>query len=87
MASFVLGHLMNGVVDCIETCSLSILGNTELILAGTSLCCGTLLEISLRIPYTLTQQLSKLRSVLSLFESIAFECLGDFGITLTVSLT
>ena len=56
MTGLVLGHLMNGVVDSIETSGLGILGNTELILAGTSLSSGALLKVRLGIPYALTQQ-------------------------------
>ena len=53
MTGLVLSHLVNGVVDSIETCSLSVLGNTELILTSTSLSSSTLLQIGLRIPYAL----------------------------------
>ena len=56
MTGLVLGHLMNGVVDSVETSGLGILGNTELILAGTSLSSGALLKVRLGIPYALTQQ-------------------------------
>ena len=67
MTGLVLGHLVNGVVDSIETSGLGVLGNTELILAGTSLSGSTLLQVRLRIPYALTQQLSKTAGVISLF--------------------
>ena len=87
MTSLVFRHLMHGVVDSIETGSLRILGDTELILASTSLGSSALLQIRLGIPYALTQQLSKLGSVLSLLECIALKRLGDLGITLTISLT
>ena len=59
MTSLVLGHLMHSVVDCIEASSLGVLGNTELILASTSLCSSALLQVGLGIPYDLAQQLSK----------------------------
>ena len=87
MTGLVLGHLMNGVVDSIETSGLGILGNTELILAGTSLSSGALLEIGLGVPYALTQQLSETRGVIGLLEGIALEGLGDLGIALTIGLT
>ena len=59
VTSLVLGHLMNGVVDSVETSSLGILGNTELVLAGTSLGSSALLQVGLGIPNNLTQQLSE----------------------------
>ena len=87
MTGLVLRHLVHGVVDSIEASHLRILGNTELILASTSLCSSALLQIRLCIPYALTQQLSKLGSMLSLLESVALESLGDLGITFAVGLT
>ena len=87
MTSLVLRHLMHSVVDRIEASHLCVLGNTELILASTSLGSSALLQIRLGIPYALAQQLSKLGSVLSLLECIALKRLGDLGITLTISLT
>ena len=59
MTSLVLCHLVNGVVDSVETGSLGVLGDTELILASTSLSSGALLQIRLGVPYDLAQQLSK----------------------------
>ena len=87
MTSLVLRHLMHSVVDRIEASHLCVLSDTELILASTSLGSSALLQIRLGIPYALTQQLSKLGSVLSLLECIALKRLGDLGITLTISLT
>ena len=87
MTGLVLCHLMHGVMNSIKASHLGILGDTELILASTSLCSSALLQIRLRIPYALTQQLSKLSSVLSLLESIALESLCDLRIALAVSLT
>ena len=60
MTGLVLGHLVNGIVDSIETSSLGILGDAELILASTSLSSSTLLQIGLGIPNALAQELSKL---------------------------
>ena len=87
MTGLVLGHFVYGVVDGIETGSLGVLGNTELILASTSLGSSTLLKIGLGVPYNLAQQLSETRGVVGLLEGIALEGLGNLGITLTVSLT
>ena len=55
MTGLVLSHLVNGVVDSIETSSLGVLSNTELILASTSLGSSTLLQIGLGVPYALAQ--------------------------------
>ena len=55
MTSLILSHLVNSVVDSIETSSLSILSDTELIFASTSLGSSTLLKVSLGIPYELTK--------------------------------
>ena len=68
MTSLVLCHFVNGVVDSIETGSLGVLGDAELVLAGTSLSSCALLQIRLCIPYALAQQFSKPRSVISLLE-------------------
>ena len=88
MTGLVLSHLMNGVVDSIETSSFGILGNAELILASTSLCSSTLLQIGLGIgPYNLAQQLSETRSMVGLLESIALESLSNLRIALTIGLT
>ena len=87
MTGLVLSHLVYGVVDSVETSSLSVLGNTELILASTSLSSSTLLQIGLGIPNTLTQQLSETRSMICLLKSITLKCLSNLRITLTISLT
>ena len=87
MTGLVLGHLVNGVVDGVETGSLSILGDTELILTGTSLSSGTLLQVGLRVPNTLAQQLCETTGMISLLEGIALESLCNLRIALTVSLT
>lgn len=59
VTGLVLSHLVNRVVDSVETGSLSILGDTELILAGTCLGSSTLLQVGLGVPYALAQQLSE----------------------------
>ena len=87
MTGLILGHLVNGVVDSIETCSLGVLGDTELVLAGTSLSGSALLKIGLGIPHALTEQFCKTRSMVGLLESIALEGLGNLGIAFTISLT
>ena len=54
VTSLILGHLVNGVMNSIEAGSLGVLGNAELVFTSTSLSSSTLLQIGLRIPYTLT---------------------------------
>ena len=51
MTGFVLSHLVNGVVDGVKASSLGVLGNAELVLAGTGLSGGALLKVGLRVPY------------------------------------
>ena len=87
MTSLVLCHLMNCVVCSIHTRSLSILGNTELILACTTLSSNTCLKIALCILQYIAQQFSKLACVLSLLKSVTLESLSNFRIALAVSLT
>ena len=87
MTGLVLSHFVYGVVDGIETGSLGVLGNTELILASTCLGSSTLLKVGLGVPYNLAQQFSETRGVVGLLESIALEGLGNLGITLTIGLT
>ena len=59
MTRLILGHLVDGIVDGIESGSLSVLGDAELVLAGTSLGSGTLLQIGLRVPNAFAKQLGK----------------------------
>ena len=66
MTSLVLGHLVNGVVNSVETGSFGILGNAELVLAGTSLGSSTFLQIRLGIPNALAQQLSETAGMVGL---------------------
>ena len=87
MTCLVLSHLVNGVVDGIPILSLGILGDAELILAGTSLSVHALLEVGLGIPDYVTKQLSELGSMLSLLPGIALEGIGHLGITLAIGLT
>ena len=87
MTSLVLCHLMNCVVCCIHTCSLSVLGNTELVLACTTLSSNTCLKIALSILQHITQQFSELACMLSLLKSITLESLSNFRISLAISLT
>ena len=87
MTSLVLGHLVNGVVDGIPALGLGVLGNAELILAGTSLSIHALLEVGLGVPDYVAEKFSKLGSMLSLFPSIAAEGVSHLGISLAIGLT
>lgn len=69
VASLILSHLMNCVVDSVKVLSLSVLSDTHLVSICTSLCVHTLLKVSLGIPYHVAEELSKLSSMLSLFVS------------------
>ena len=87
VTSLVLSHLVNGIVDCVETGSLGVLGNAELVLASTSFSSGTLLQIGLGVPNALAQQLSETAGVVCLLEGIALESLSNLRIALAVCLT
>ena len=87
MASFVLCHFVNSVVDGIQIGSLGSLGNVQFASSGATFSLGTLLQVGLGVPYHVTNQLAELGSMLGLFQCIATECLTDFRITLAVCLT
>ena len=87
MASLVLGHLMNGVMDSIEVQCFGTLGDAQFVLTCTGFCQHTLLHIGLGVPNDITQQLGKLGAMLGLFKGILTECCGNLRITLAVSLT
>ena len=87
MTGLILCHFMNGIMDSVETCSLSVLSNAELIFASTSLSSSTLLQIGLSIPNALAQQFCETRSMVSLLKSITLESLGNLRIALAIGLT
>ena len=87
VACFVFCHFVNSVVDSIQTFSLGALGDFHLAVAGTAFCFCTLFEVGLGVPYAVANELGEAAGVVCLFESIALECFGDFGIALTVCLT
>ena len=75
MTCLVLGHFMYSVMDGIPVLGLSVSGDTVFVLTSSGLCLHTLLKVGLCVPYTVTEQLSKLRCVLCLFPCIALESL------------
>ena len=87
MASLVLSHLMNGVVDSVRALLLSQLSDAELVLASTLLGSDASLEIALSVAQYLAQELSETASVVSLLVSIALVSLCYLRIALTVGLT
>ena len=87
MASLVLSHLMNCVVDSVRALLLSQLSDAELVLASTLLCSDASLEVALGVTQNLTQQLCETRSVVCLLESIALVSLCNLWITLTSNRT
>ena len=87
MAGFVLGHLVNGVVDGIVAEFLGALGDLKLGGTSTLFGIGAKLEILLRgVGHDLAEKLGKFGGVFSLFEGVALEGFGDFGITFALSL-
>ena len=87
MTSFVTSHFMNSIMDSIEVQLLSTLSDTGLVCASTAFSVHTFLQVGLGVPYAVTQQLSELGSVFSLFPCKALESLSDFRIAFTISLT
>ncbi len=87
VASLILAHLMNGVMDSVEVQLLSESRDTFLVFASTVLSCNSLLKIGLGIPDALTEELCELGGMLSLFESVSLESLCDLRISLSVCLT
>lgn len=86
MASLVLGHFVNGVVDGVRALLLCQLGDAELVRASVFLGGDASLEIALGVTEHLAQQLSEAGSVVSLLVSVALVGLGDFGVALAVCL-
>ena len=87
VASLILTHLMNSVMDSVKVQLLSQRSDTLLILACTSLSLHTLLQVGLCVPNNLTDQLSELSGVLSLLPSVTLESISYLGITLAICLT
>ena len=86
VTGLILCHLVYGVVNSVVVEFLCPLCDCKLALACSGLSLDSLLEIGLGIPYYITEKFSELGSVLSLFESISLESLGDLRIALAVGL-
>ena len=87
MAGFILGHLVDGIVDGVEVALFGHAGDAHLVLAGAAFSDHALVEVGLGIPNHVAQQFGELGTVLGLFKSIALEGLGDFGIALAIPST
>ena len=87
VACFVLGHLVYGIVHGVEVLLLGQASQAHLVLAGTALGVHALVEVGLRVPNHLADQLGELRGVLGLLPGVTLVGLGDLGIALTVGLT
>ena len=87
MTGFVFGHFVYRIVNGIVTEFFGTFGNAHLVGASTALGIFAGFEVFLRVPNNLTEEFGKFRSVFGLFPSIAFESLGNFGISFTVGLT
>ena len=87
VTSLILAHLVNSIVDCIKVLLLCKSSDSLLILASALLSKHPLLYVCLCVPDALSEKLCKLSCVLGLFPSISLECLGNFRISLSVSLT
>ena len=92
VTGLVAGHLMDSVMDGIQTVLLGADGQIGLTLSSAELTvnapCQIGLGVSLHVGLqSLAQQLGKLSSVLSLFIGSLFPVQADLGITLTMSDT
>ena len=87
VASLVLGHFVNGVVDGVEVSLLGVGGDAHLVGVGAGFSHHALVEVGLGVPHAVTEELGELGGVLGLFPSVALEGFGDFGIPLAVGLT
>ena len=77
VTSLILAHLVYCIVDSIKVLLLCESCDSLLVLACALLSEHSLLYICLGIPYALTEELSELSCVLSLFPCISLESLSD----------
>ena len=85
VTSLIASHLVNGVVDSIEVELLSLLGELELALCSAVLGSNALLEVLLSgVGEHLTEKLSELSSVLSLFKSSLLPVCANLRIAFSV---
>ena len=73
MTSFVLGHLVYGIVHGVQVLLLGQTRQTHLVLAGAALGIHTFEQVGLGVPNDVADQFGKLRSVLGLLPGIALE--------------
>ena len=86
VAGFILGHFMDCVMYGVEVLCLGEFCDTELVFAGAAFSFDPLFKVGLGVPYHFSEKFGEFCSMLSLFESISLECLGDFRIAFPVSL-
>ena len=86
MAGFVLGHLMDCIVDGIIAQLLGAHGDGKLAFAGSGLGLIALLEVGLGIPYDLAEEFGDAGSVVRFLESIAPEGIGHFRVSFPLGL-
>ena len=86
VASFVFCHFVNSVVDGVEVLLFGAAGDAHLVGVCTGFGGHTFFEVGLGVPDAVTEEFGKLGCVLGFFESIAFECFSDFGITFAIGL-
>ncbi len=88
MTSFILRHLMDGVVDGVQIQSLCLLGQIHLASAGTALGLGTHHQVLLgAVGDDLTQQLGEAGCVVGFLVGVALVSLSDLGVALALSHT
>ena len=87
VTGFVLGHLVDGVMDGVVAELLGADGDGELAFAGSALGLHALLDIGLSVPDDLAEQFGDAGCVVGLLVGITLEGVGDFGIAFTFRLT
>lgn len=86
VASFILCHFMNGVMDSIVSEFFGATSYTHLVGIGSGFCCHTLFKVGFGVPYNIAEKFSEFRSMFSFFPSVTLECFSDFRISFAVSL-
>ena len=86
MAGFVLGHLVDGVVDGVIAEGFGALGDGQFAFAGAAFGFCALLEVGLGVPDHLTEQFGDAGGVVGLLEGVAAEGVGHLRIALALGL-
>ena len=87
VASFVLSHFVNGVVDGVEVELFGAFSDAHLVGVCTGFSGHTFFEVGFGVPHAVAEEFSEFGSVFGFFEGVAFESFSHFGIAFAVGLT